>query len=298
MPIAPFLPLIGAGVNALSQLGTNALNVKAQKDINQQNLDYQTGWANQQRAWALQDWEMQNEYNTPANQRLRMMQANINPALMYGSGSTNQPSATVRSTPSPQYQGKAPEYNLSAASSISTYLGIKMQQAQVEQMEIQNDLLKEKINNTLSSTQLNWDKSLFTQRQNEQLELLLQGVYDYNASGLQENGNNHNYYAEKNIMEMKQKQQNLINSFDENQRREILNAKNVDEILSKIVLIAQQTATSEAKKREIEENILLLKKSNALKGIKLSGEEFLNSRFDNPGAKILSLILQKALDKQ
>lgn len=52
-----------------------------------------------QRADALADRDAANLYNSPAEMRKRMIQAGLNPALMYGGGGNVQPSTLVRSTP-------------------------------------------------------------------------------------------------------------------------------------------------------------------------------------------------------
>jgi len=41
-----------------------------------------------QREWSESMWEKQNAYNTPANQMQRLRDAGLNPALMYGQGTT------------------------------------------------------------------------------------------------------------------------------------------------------------------------------------------------------------------
>ena len=41
-----------------------------------------------QRKWSESMWERQNAYNTPENQMKRLKQAGLNPALMYGQGTT------------------------------------------------------------------------------------------------------------------------------------------------------------------------------------------------------------------
>lgn len=51
-----------------------------------------------QREDALADWNMQNEYNSPAAQMARLKEAGLNPALVYGDGGSVMQSAVMRSS--------------------------------------------------------------------------------------------------------------------------------------------------------------------------------------------------------
>lgn len=90
MPILPFIPLIGAGIQAAANIFSNNANNNRQVDI-----------MNQQRAWAVEDWNKQNAYNAPAAQMQRFKDAGLNPNLIYGQSNTAAP---VRSTESAKTQ--------------------------------------------------------------------------------------------------------------------------------------------------------------------------------------------------
>lgn len=64
---------LGAGIGA-SLLGTAGSNYDNNKAIDEQN------------AYNLRLWQMQNEYNTPANQVARLREAGLNPNLFYSQG--------------------------------------------------------------------------------------------------------------------------------------------------------------------------------------------------------------------
>jgi len=282
MPTTP-TPSNAAAWNTAAQLGTTAINSMAQSNLNRKTMEYNNEWAYRQREWALADWEMQNEYNLPVNQRKRMIEGGMNPALMYGSGSTNQPSATVRGSNAPSWSPKAPEVNFSASNSIMTFLGVRMQEAQLKNMEIQNRLLEEKITNTSANTALTWNKTALTGNENEKLEYWIDGIRKW------EQTHDASYMANKfNI--------DLMSKIDQNQRQELLNAANIDVLVARLGQIAQQNATSKAQEDQIRENIKLLQKSGILKQFQITGEEFLNQKFSNPAQKGLLILLQKALD--
>lgn len=69
MDFSPITSAIGGGFGIIG----NALN-----------FAYQTSLAQQQNAYNLNMWKLQNEYNSPANQMRRYEEAGLNPALMYG----------------------------------------------------------------------------------------------------------------------------------------------------------------------------------------------------------------------
>lgn len=289
-------PGTAAAWNTAAQLGTTAINSMAQTNLNKKTMKYNDDWAYRQREWTLQDYKMQNEYNTPVNQRKRMIEANMNPALMYGSGATNQPSAQVKGTSSPSWSPKAPEVNFSASNSIMTFLGVRMQEAQLKNMEIQNRLLEQKITNTQASTALIWNKSALTENENRKLDMWIQGVNDYNNQGNRSDGTNRNYMAEKNHFELESALANVTYRNDQNARQQILNSATVDVLVARLSQMAQQNATSKAQEDQIRENINLLQKSGILKQFQINGEEFLNQKFSNPASQGLMILLKKALE--
>lgn len=79
--------LAGAAISPIANAISGAQNYKNQRklmwlqsDLNQQAAE----WQNQTN---IANWQMQNEYNTPANQMQRLIDAGLNPNLMYGNGS-------------------------------------------------------------------------------------------------------------------------------------------------------------------------------------------------------------------
>ena len=74
-------------------------------------------------------WEMQNAYNTPAQQMARLKKAGLNPALIYGSGSTQ---TGVAGSISPS---KAAPYNIKNPVPLESML----MAAQLEGMNLDND---------------------------------------------------------------------------------------------------------------------------------------------------------------
>jgi len=253
-------------------------------------MRYNDEWAYRQREWALADWNMQNEYNRPINQRQRMIDANINPALMYGKGAGDMTSGPVRTGSSPNWNPQAPKVDFNPQASIMTYLGVQRQTAEIEQMHIQNALLQEKLETQKGLTQLTWDKSRLTQNENAKVESWLTGAKQYNEWQQREgNFTTGSMYGDKMVNENTRLGQTISNMFDENQRREIYTANNTTMTIAKVKQMAIQNAKTEAERANIEENFKLLEKSNILQGYQIDGERFLKNI--GAGAQILRAVI-------
>ena len=123
--------LLGSVINAGSQLGTNS-----------SQLSYSREMYDKQRADALADWKMQNEYNSPSAQMTRFKEAGLNPNLIYGQMSN---SPVVRSSTAQSYNPTAPQIDLSSAANmaINQYYDTKLKSAQIDNLKEQNILLQQ-----------------------------------------------------------------------------------------------------------------------------------------------------------
>lgn len=90
MPLLPLLS-IAAGVAG------NALTAGSNRKINKDNINFQWQMYDKQRGDALTDYNMQNQYNSPAAQMARLKAANLNPNLVYDNGGATAQAASVRS---------------------------------------------------------------------------------------------------------------------------------------------------------------------------------------------------------
>lgn len=92
--------LLGGLFGSKSQKSANETNLQIARETNQQNREL----FNQQLAWTEDMWNKSNAYNAPDNQVQMLLRAGINPAAVYGSGSTSP--ASMPSVPAaPQMQG-------------------------------------------------------------------------------------------------------------------------------------------------------------------------------------------------
>lgn len=145
---------IGAIVGGLGSLAGSMIGANAQRQANIQNMQlakYQNNWqtAENDKAYArsVEMWNLQNQYNSPTAQMSRLRQAGLNPNLVYGSGVTGnsagsapqyQPAKIQRATMEP-YRG----WNLGLSDAVSTFMAVRQNKAQIENMEAQNKLIKE-----------------------------------------------------------------------------------------------------------------------------------------------------------
>lgn len=105
--------LISGGSGILSGLfgaiGQNIAidrQIKAQKEENEKNRTYNFNLAQLQNKWNLEQWNRENEYNTPAAMMKRLREGGLNPDLMYQNGtsgltSADSPSMTAGAPSSP-----------------------------------------------------------------------------------------------------------------------------------------------------------------------------------------------------
>lgn len=156
---------IAAGATSFGQ---NALNAVLQGAQNRKNRKFAEKMMNRQREWAVQDWNMQNEYNNPANQMQRYKAAGLNPHLIYGQSNEG---AQVRSTPSANSEGTAPQFTMDPNSIVGTYNQTRLADVAYDNAlkegqlkDEQKILLKANITDVLASARqkgVNTDRALF-----------------------------------------------------------------------------------------------------------------------------------------
>jgi len=168
MPIASLIPslisagsgLLGSAINAGSTLGTNTSQLSYAKEMYEK-----------QRADALADWNMQNQYNSPKEQMARFKEAGLNPNLIYGQMSN---SPVVRTSSPQSYNPTAPQVDITrpAGMAIDAYYDTQLKAAQINNLKEQNELLKQdgliKIFETMGK-QLENQKNQFTVHNQKEL---------------------------------------------------------------------------------------------------------------------------------
>lgn len=128
--------VIGAGLSAASSGASIFANAK----LNRKTMRWNERMYALQRADALKDWAMQNEYNSPAAQMERLRAAGLNPHLVYGNGADAQ-GGIVRSTDVKGWNPTAPDFS-GLGNVFNQYQSIRMMQQQTDNLQAQNDILR------------------------------------------------------------------------------------------------------------------------------------------------------------
>lgn len=145
MPI-PLIPLIGAGAS----LAGSIYNTASQSSANRDQLEWSREQFAKQREYALADWEMQNQYNSPAEQMKRLKAAGLNPNLVYGNGATTTANP-VRSTESQAYRPTAPQVETGGITqALMSMYDIQLKQAQTDNVKAAVEVAKQELLNKIT----------------------------------------------------------------------------------------------------------------------------------------------------
>lgn len=178
---------LGSRSNKSQVNSANNANKELAAQQNEYNLQLQDREFNFNReqneyvyAQNLAQWQRENEYNSPSAQMQRLIEAGLNPNLVYGSGSATQSSASSPTMTAAQYsspraeratvnpaRGYVNNIDPFQAISISNQLGIQAAQkdqinAQAEYVRAQTD--NERLRNHQIDLDLQYNRSSFTPR--------------------------------------------------------------------------------------------------------------------------------------
>lgn len=134
LPLAIGAGLISAGGSLLGNLlgfGSQAATNKAQMEL-----------AKYQYEKNLEMWNRQNEYNLPSAQRQRLIDAGLNPALMYGSGHISNVAADAPSYDAPHLSAYTNFGDFGASGAINAYLSASKNVAEVDNIEEDTNVKK------------------------------------------------------------------------------------------------------------------------------------------------------------
>lgn len=124
--------MASSAIGAIGNFFTGGASARKQYQYQSKLMDKQ----NQQQ---IDFWKMNNEYNTPFNQRARLEQAGLNPDLMYG-GSGNMYQSQMPGAAS----GSAPNVDYgSFTDSLRFAMQAQVMDAQISKIEMENKLLAE-----------------------------------------------------------------------------------------------------------------------------------------------------------
>lgn len=151
--------MLGAAIaQGVAQLGTAVYNSIAARRSQQRSFRHNRQMSemayghdlemwNRQSEWNRAMWDAQNEYNTPSAQKQRLLDAGLNPALMYGNASAGGQAGAIQRAEMPKYQAARADYQhmpLQVPNILAAFNNLRLQNAQVDNVKAQEKLTREK----------------------------------------------------------------------------------------------------------------------------------------------------------
>lgn len=140
MPIP--IPIAAGLITAGGSLVGSGIGAASQGSMNKKTRKWNEKMYQQQRADALADYHLQNQYNSPREQMARLRDAGLNPHLVYGNGADAQ-GGIVRQTNAQDWNPRAVQFDVggAAASGFNAYFDAKIKEAQTDNLTAQNTVL-------------------------------------------------------------------------------------------------------------------------------------------------------------
>lgn len=270
-------------ISSAGTIASNAINAIAQSSINKRTKDYNIQMYAQQRKDATADWNKQNEYNSPAAQMARFKAAGLNPNLIYGRGDSGN-AAPVRSSSPQAWNPKAPDYS-GIGQSIGQYYNTKMQQAQLDNLLQQNQVLQAQT------------KQITAQTEKTNTEIPNIGA-ETDLRRWQLSFNKATEEVNKDIKagELGKIKADTEYTLDKNTREALSNIVSVKEGLTRILKMQQETTNLQTTKLEIEKKIQLLDQDSQLKDLDLQLIRASGNTL-RPGDNVLFRAISKILEE-
>lgn len=151
--IAPaIVGAIIAGASALaSGIGSGVAQKKQQRRQNQMNMDM----ARYQNSLNIEQWNRENEYNTPVAQMQRLKEAGVNPRIWWSNGSNVSASSPTLSAPEQQYTAVGGSIARSLSDAFGTAVNTINQINQINQQNAQIDLIRSQTKHYDTLSELN-----------------------------------------------------------------------------------------------------------------------------------------------
>lgn len=273
MPIDPVTGgLIVAGANLFGQ----GVNAAQQGRMNKKTMKFQKEMMNQQREWALQDWNMMNEYNHPSAVRARLRAAGINENLALA-GSSFAEAGTVRNVDSPSWNPRPAQFDLGtvAGAGLGAYYDTQIKEATLNNMEVQRTVAEMEAMLKASQTM-----STLTGIDKTKQDIEITGALkETTLAAAQANVN-------KILADTKM-------TLDENERRAALQAPTLQKAAEEILTMRLTRTKIAAERQHILQQIENLKKDNELKELDLR----LKREGIQPGDPLYMRMLSQWLNK-
>ena len=278
LPLAAAVPLIGSALNT----GANVYNTAAISANNRKGRAFAREMYARQRADALSDWSMQNEYNSPNAQMERLRAAGLNPNLVYDNGAAYTASP-VRSSNAPSWNPDAPQLNLSGvANSLQSYFDIKLKQAQTDNLNAAKDVAVQDAVYRAAQTAATVAGTEQTKVSTKQGEFNLQMAESLKQVTL-----------EKAAAELAKTRADTQFVLDNNERQAALTNQTLNKGVEEIMSIRSARAKTEAEKNKINAEIDNIRKDGTLKELDINLKKMGVQPGDPAYMRIISQIVNK-----
>ena len=155
------LDLLGSGLGVVSSIGSmigqnRAIRqqIRAQQEENRKNREYNLMLARAQNQWNIEQWQRENDYNSPTAQMSRFRAAGLNPNLIYGQSNSAASSPTLTSgAASSPTDMSAIGNKRNFGQAMQEMLNMEMQKAQIEAIKAGTEKTKEDTKNVTASTE-------------------------------------------------------------------------------------------------------------------------------------------------
>lgn len=242
---------VSSGGNIISDVA-NSISVATQ---NRKSREYSDKVRAEDRKWALEDWTRQTNWNSPANQRKLLEEADLSPALMYGGGASSGGQASeVRSTNTqrPEFTPSRFEGVNGVTSFLSQMYDLEAKSLGIKNLEDQNTKLREEA------------AYIAAQRENTLADTLGRRFdLDFKSEFRETSAS----YLSEQVRNLKANTEMVL---DENTRKELAQIKSFELQAKELLQKTAQTANTEAQTRQINSAIELMKKDSRLKDLEIA----------------------------
>lgn len=269
-------PLAAAGIAAAASLAGSGINAMAVGKTNRKTRKWNEKMYATQRADALADWNMQNEYNSPEQQMARLKAAGLNPHLVYGNGADATSNQAPRSSSVEGWRPQPAQWDVGGAAQagIAAYTDLNLKAAQTDNYKAQTEVLgQDAVLKAIQAfaTDVGGQKTAFELQQ---------------AKALQ------NVSLEMASEQLRNLRTNTDINLDTNERNKALAATSLEKSAEEILNIRAQKASTDTQRQQTLQQIELLKKDGVLKDLDIK----LKKVGIQPNDPAVIRFLQQALD--
>jgi hypothetical protein len=265
------------------QLASQGINALVQSGMNKKTREWNEKMYGMQRQHSLQDWQMQNAYNSPEQQMARLKAAGLNPHLIYGGGPGNV-SQPVRSTDTKSWNPTAPQFDLGGAAKSALFGAVDLELKNIQRDRIAEltQVARQQALNQASQTAKNVQETAKSKFQLDQ------------ANALQ------SYVLEAARLGVKQQEANISSTLTNTQRttQQIVTEALMQQPNLKLALAdIDQRRANIAKTEEERYNIRQDTRNKERAGILQQIEIDLREKGINPNDPMYMRVLGQAIDK-